>query len=131
MSPEDRETRIAALEESLPAAERARRREARVALDLRSAETALRDAGGSDEEVRALRESAVGPAAAARLAALDRSRAEWQARLESYREARAAIERDASLDPAARARAIEQLRADRFSVTERLRVEALDELPPP
>jgi len=122
----ERERRMAALEEALPAAELVQRRGAEIALDLRRDEAALLAAGGSADQLRTLRERTVGPEAAARLAVLDRQRAEWRQRVDSYRAARAAIEGDASFDAAARARAIDQLRADRFSATERLRVAALD-----
>lgn len=128
LAPEERERRLVELEADLPPAERARRREARVALDLRQVETEALANGASEDDLQALRESAVGADAAERLAALDRSRAEWRSRLDSYREARAGIEADASLDEAARARAIASLRAERFTETELLRVDALEEI---
>jgi lipase chaperone LimK len=128
LSPAEREQRLADLEADLPPAERARRREARVALDLRRVETEALANGASSADLQALRESAVGADAAERLAALDRSRAEWRGRLDSFREARAAIEADASLDEAARARAIASLRAESFTEPELLRVDALDQI---
>jgi lipase chaperone LimK len=128
LSAAEREARLAAVEADLPPAERARRREARVGLDLRRVEAEALADGASPAELHALRESAVGADAAERLAALDRSRAEWQSRVASYREARAAIEADPALGADARARAIASLRAERFSDTEILRVDALDQI---
>lgn len=130
-TPEERALRRDAAEEALPEAERENRRAARLALDLRAAEDALREGGASPDELRALRERTVGAEAAERLASLDLQRAQWQSRLDDYRDARAAIEGDASLDAGARAAAIERLRAERFDATERLRVEALDGIPSP
>jgi lipase chaperone LimK len=68
------------------------------------------------------------PEAADRLEALDRARADWDARIASYREARAAIEADSSLAAEARAQAIEDLIAARFTGPERMRVAALDRI---
>jgi lipase chaperone LimK len=69
-----------------------------------------------------------GADAADRLEALDRTRADWDARVASYREARAAIEADASLPAEARAQAIDDLIAARFTGPERMRVAALDRI---
>ena len=88
----------------------------------------LRASGAPAAEIRALRERSFGADAADRLEQLDRQRAVWQQRLDDYREARDATERNASLDAGARDRAIETLRAERFTPEERLRVVALDRI---
>lgn len=126
LTAEERVQRAAEIEASLPPAERASRRAARAALDLRAAEAELLASGGSPEELRRLRESLVGAEAAERLAALDEQRRAWHERVEDYRAARAALESDPSLDAQARDEAIARLRAERFSGPELLRVEALD-----
>jgi len=122
LTPEERAARLAALEEALPDEVRA----ATLPLRLGQEEAALAAQGGSPDELRALRERMVGPDATARLEALDRERAAWQARLDAYRAARAAIDDDASRTPAEREAAIVTLRAERFAPEERRRVEALD-----
>ncbi len=122
----ERDHRLWEIEQSLPPAVREARARASLPSRLRADEAALREAGGSDEEVRALREQMVGAAAADRLAELDRERTAWQARLESFRAERAAIEADARIDAAERDRRIDELLADRFTATERLRVEAIE-----
>lgn len=130
LSDGERAARIAALEASLPAAEREARAAAMAPLRLSRDEAALRDAGGSPEEIRALREQAVGTEAADRLAALDQRRAEWQARVAAYRQARAAIDQDASLSPEQRESALEALRVHHFNETELARIRALDRIEP-
>ncbi|MGH7790473.1 MAG: lipase secretion chaperone, partial [Candidatus Binatia bacterium] len=87
-------------------------------------ETALRAAGGSPQEIAALREQTVGAAAAARLAELDQRRAAWDQRVEAYRHERAAIDA-ASPD---RQQAVEALRARHLSGAELRRIDALDRL---
>jgi lipase chaperone LimK len=129
-SPDERAAALAAAEASLPPLEQQRRREARVALELRAAEQEVLAAGGTPDDLRALRERSVGAEAAERLAALDADRAAWRARVDAYRQEKARIEHDPALDGAARDAAVARLRAERFAANERLRIEALDELGP-
>jgi lipase chaperone LimK len=130
LDPEERALRLAALEAALPPEERAARAEALRAVTLRREEAALRARGGSPDDLRALRERLVGPEAAARLTDLDRRRADWDARLQAYRTARADVEADPTRDPPARAAAVERLLAERFTPAERRRVQALEAAPP-
>jgi lipase chaperone LimK len=82
---------------------------------------------GSTPQQRAVeREALWGKDAAQRLAALDASRARWDARIESYLSARARIDADRTLSEAGRAQAIAALRAQRFDATERRRIESLE-----
>jgi lipase chaperone LimK len=126
LTPVERRQRLSALEGDLPAAVRAGRADAVGPLELLREEDALRAGGASTADIQELREHAVGREAAARLAVLDQQCAAWQARLDEYRAARAMVEHDPGLDPAARARAIDALRGARFTPTEQLRVAALD-----
>lgn len=71
------------------------------------------------------RSEAYGYDAAYRLAELDEQRSAWQARLERYDAAKAALEADTSLDEASRAARNEALLAEHFTATERKRVRAL------
>ena len=77
--------------------------------------------GADDEELFAIRAELLGEEAARRLATLDQERAAWQARLDDYRREASRI-REAILDDAARAEALDRLVAERFSQSERLRL---------
>jgi lipase chaperone LimK len=121
-----RAARLEALDATLPADVRAARERALAPLQLRADEERLRAAGAGAAAIAALREERFGPEAAARLAALDRQRAEWDRRVAEYRTARERIEADPRLSAAARAAALDELRAARFTEPERRRVEALD-----
>lgn len=125
LSPEERQRRIDELEEELPAAVREARTAAMAPARLSRDERQLRDAGGTAEDVRSLREQRFGTAAADRLAALDRERAEWQQRLDDYRRRRTILQADSALDDDARTRALQALLEERFTPQERPRVEAL------
>lgn len=126
LSPAERTRRLAAAAAGVPEPIRRAEAEATLAVRLAADEAALRAAGGSDAEVQRLREAAVGGEAAARLAALDGERAAWQSRLDAYRAARAAIDARAGYTDAERDRLREALLAERFTPTERLRVQAID-----
>lgn len=128
LSPAERERRSAALDAALPASAQAAREAALLPQRLRREEAELLAAGGSDAEVQALREELVGAEAAARLAELDAQRARWRERVDEYRRARDAIERDASLSSEERAGAVAALLAERFTEPERMRVKAVDRL---
>jgi lipase chaperone LimK len=128
LPPEEREHKLAALEQQLPPAARQARAEAMALIHLQTDEQQLRQAGGSPEDVHALREQRFGAEAAERLDALDHERAAWRQRLDDYHNARDAVESNSALTPDARARAVEALLAQRFTSEERLRVEALDTL---
>jgi len=69
-----------------------------------------------------------GEDAARRLAALDAERAAWETRVRRYADARARIERDARLNPSARAQAIAALRGQMFDATEQRRIAALEDI---
>jgi lipase chaperone LimK len=127
LDPDERERQLAAIEQQLPAEIRAARAETFAPLHLMQDEQALRDAGGSPEDIQALRTQRFGADAAERLAALDREHAQWRERVDDYQRARSAIEADASLNDAARAEALDALIAQRFTEQERLRVEAVDQ----
>lgn len=130
LSDDERAAQLADLEARLPKSVREARAAVTAPLRLAREEAALREAGGSAEEIRALREHAVGSDAADRLAALDQRRAEWQLRVDSYRQERAAIDANASLAADQREMALEALRARHFSAAELLRIRALDRMEP-
>lgn len=117
---------LAALDDSLDPAQRAGRQQTDAMNDA-IAQTARFDAAGtSDAERFAEREKTVGREAAARLAALDREHAAWNARLADFSAQRQRLLGDPRLSDSARAQAIQNLLVSRFDARERLRVDALD-----
>ena len=128
LSPDQRQRRLDALDQQLPADVKEARDQALAPLNLARQERGLRADGASAADIRALRQQEFGAAAADRLEALDRQQAEWQQRMQDYRTARRAIDSDSSLTLEARADAIAGLRAQRFDAQEQIRVEALDRI---
>ncbi len=128
LSETEKTAQLEALEKRLPDNARSARAASSTPLRLHHAEQELRARGGSDAELRALRESMVGAEATARLEERDRGRAAWTARLEAYRTERDAIVADAALDANAREAAIDAVRAQRFDARERIRVRVIDEM---
>jgi lipase chaperone LimK len=109
---------LADVEARLPETLRAAEAEATAPLAAMRGEEGLRAAGAGDAEVRSLREAAFGEGGAARLAALDRERAAFRARLEAFRAQRTNLSEDAA----------RRLMEQTFAPSERIRVEALDRL---
>jgi len=124
----ERAQRLAALLADAPEPIRAARAEALAPAQLARDEAVLRAQGGDAAAVQRLREERVGVEAAERLATLDADRAAWRERVAAYRADRAVIDADPALDDAARASAVDALRAQRFSGPERVRIDALDRI---
>lgn len=124
----ERRERLAALDAELPQEVRDTRAAVLLATHLREEERRLREEGAGPGEIEALRERMVGPEAAARLAALDARRAEFDARLAAYRSERADLLAQPFDDPDEQRAQLDALRAARFQGPERLRVEALDRM---
>lgn len=124
LTPDERERQLHAIEQQLPPAVRAARADTFAPLHLMQDEQALRAAGGSADDVHALRAQRFGAEAAERLAALDREQAAWQQRVEAYHLARRRIDADTTLSDSARAQALDALVTQRFTPQERLRIEA-------
>lgn len=127
LGPEERAERLAALEAALPEAERELRARVSVASRLLEQEGELREDGASEAEIDSMREQEFGAEAAARLAALDRARAEWRARVAHYRAERERLSAQAFDDPAEANDALEALQTSLFEGPELLRIRALDE----
>lgn len=125
LTKEEREQRMAALEERLPPDVRASREEAVRPLRQQAVEQELLAAGATAEDLHQHRLSTVGPEATERLEALDAERARWKQRLADFRAKRAALGQSEP-DPALRQAAVQRLLFDSFTPEERLRVEAAD-----
>ncbi len=128
LSEAQKTARLEALEQQLPDSVRRAREASAAPLRLFQAEQQLRARGGSEAELRALREGMVGTEATARLEERDRSRLAWNQRLDAYRAERDAIVANSALDPAARKAAIEAVRAEHFDARERIRIRVIDEI---
>ncbi len=128
LTPDERDQRLAELEESLPEEVRAARASAMAPRDLARDEAELRASGGSDEEIRALRVERFGADAADRLGDLDRRRAEWRERVDDFRRRRSVIQDDNTLTTKDRAAKIDDLLNDSFDSMERQRISALDRI---
>ncbi len=126
LNPEQQRRELTLLEASLPAEQRAARQQVSRDGELYAATEAMRAAGASDEAIYQLRASTLDPQAANALQQLDEQRRQWQARLQAYASERNNL-RQSGLSPADQQQAIDQLRAQRFDQSERLRVIALDE----
>ncbi|MCG8591178.1 MAG: lipase chaperone [Proteobacteria bacterium] len=130
LSPDQISERLAALEEQMPETYREARRRAMAPLQSREEVRALREAGGSEREVWALRESAFGAEAADRLQALDAERLDWRRRVASYQAAREAardaLELDPDATPETRQAVLDALRERHFDGPERVRLWALE-----
>lgn len=122
----ERETRLAALEAELPPSVRAARAESTRPIRDRAEEDAMRAAGASDDDLRAVRVASYGEEAADRLAELDRQRAEWRSRLAEFRDARAQI-LASETDPARQQAAVQRLLDASFTPREQIRVQAADQ----
>lgn len=96
--------------------------------ELRQQTSALRAQGGTPAQLRQLRLQLVGAEATARLEVLDGQRQQWQQRLNDYRRDKAAIEASSGLSAADKREAIAALAGERFDASERLRLEAAEQL---
>lgn len=86
----------------------------------------IQDKGGSAAELRAMRESLVGAAAADRLEQVDREEASWQAQVNSYLVQREQI-KQSGMDDISKQQAMTALRERTFSANEdRLRVQTYE-----
>ena len=133
IEPEERRERLDALDEQLPESVRAARRSAPAPQRAHDEIEALRQAGGSDAEIFALREQRFGREAAERLAGFDAARESWEERLEIYQAERDQLLSRAyvsELSAGEREGALESIRREHFDGYELERVRVLDRLAP-
>lgn len=120
--------RVAELKKQLPPNTQESISTAEMLQNLEEVQTDWKARGGSLEELRAAREAIVGKEGAARLEAMDRETAAWDARMNTYLTQRAQILSDPSIAPDMKPKRIEALRAQNFKADEQLRVTALEGL---
>ncbi|TDR73327.1 lipase secretion chaperone [Paludibacterium purpuratum] len=120
----EKQAELAQLESALPPDLLAARREPVIQLTLSEAEAKLRQQGGSEQDVYALRSRMVGQAAADRLSQLDREQAAWQQRIDGYLRQRQQILADPARAAEQKQQAISALETANFNAQERLRLGA-------
>ena len=127
---QQKQGKLAALDAALPAALRADR-DATVKISrVEQRAAVLRDQGASDDDIYRLRAKEFDPAAAARLADVDREEAAWAQRIAAYLQARAVLmAAPTPTDAAERQQVLLALQQRMFSAEERLRLVAYE--PPP
>ena len=123
-----REQRLAMLEQTLPADIQTARERTNLPARAHAEIAQMREQGASDAEIRERREALLGPQAAQRLEQIDAQRAQWQQRVADYSAERARILANDGLAPDDRERAIEALRQARFNDAERRRIQSLEHI---
>lgn len=126
LSERERTRALAALDQQLPQPIRELRQRVTRHGELHQQVRQMRAAGASDAEIYQTRAQTLGDDAAARLAELDRERAQWQQRLEGFVEERERI-RQSGLSAEDQGAAIDALVTRQFSGPEIARVRALSE----
>ena len=116
-----RQAQLTALDQKMPPTLRAARDAPLQVAQLDASVKALRAQGGGDNEVYRLRASTFTPAAAARLAELDREESQWQQRIIAYRAQKASLPGGAQ-----DAAALRQLRDASFTPDEQRRLGAYE-----
>lgn len=126
LSPTEQTQALAAIEQSLPLHLLGVMNELNKQQQMDALTVHLRDNGGSDADIYQLRESFFGPEAADRLAQLDESRQQWQARMTRWLSERDHLLAVKNIDDTDRQQQIDRLRRDYFEPVELYRVEILE-----
>jgi len=121
LSETQRQQQLTALDARLSPQAREEREAPLRVLRLEESIAAARAQGADDNEVYRLRSTALSPAAAARLADVDREEADWQRRISTYQEQRRELQHAAAPEAA-----LQQLRDTGFSATEQKRLPAYE-----
>ncbi len=122
---QQRRERLAALDARLPANVRAEREAPLAVVHLEEAAQQIRAQGGSEDDVYRMRAAATSPAAANRLADVDRDEAAWKARIAMYQAQRGALLSAPGSD-ADRQAAMSDLRNRLFTPEEQRRLAAYE-----
>ena len=123
LSAEQKQAKVAALDQRMPAALREEREAPAKIIRLEESVARLRAGGAGDNEVYSLRAATFSPEAAARLADVDRDEAAWKARIGAYQTQRATL----MAQPAQRNdAALQHLRDTSFTPEEQRRLGAYE-----
>lgn len=125
LSHAEKARRLQALDAALPAAEQESQTQVSLGTTVQEQTDAF-DAAQTDADTRhAERAQLFGDAAADRLQQLDRSRAQWQARLDAYTQQSQAIQANSTLTSAQQQTALQQLLTSSFHGGEQVQVQAM------
>jgi len=127
LSEAQRQQRLQVLDAALTPAQRNERAAPGRVVNMEQAVAKARAEGAGDNEIYRLRAAAFSPAAAARLAELDRAEADWQQRIASYQAQRTQLLQQAGNHPGNASAALQQLRDAGFSAEEQLRLGAYEQ----
>jgi lipase chaperone LimK len=123
LTDEQRKQRLAALDAGMPQKLRDAREAPTKVLRLEDAVVNARAQGAGDNEIYRMRAAALSPAAAARLADVDREEADWRRRIASYQARRQQLQQTLQPDEAS----LQQLRDASFSADEQKRLGAYEQ----
>lgn len=126
LSPEQKERKLAVLDQQLPAALRERREAPARIVKLEESVQKLRAQGVGDNEIYRMRAAALSPAAADRLAELDRDEAVWKGRIEAYLAERGKLALRGGGPDGQATEALRQLRDSQFTPEEQRRLGAYE-----
>ncbi len=127
LSPSDKRSRLATLDQQMPRMLREDREAPRAVIRLEAQIAALRAQGAGDDEVFRARAKSLDSAAAGRLAELDQEERQWRQRIDSYLSDRArALQRLADAPDSEKQAALTDLQQARFSELERKRLAAYE-----
>ncbi|PHV10054.1 lipase secretion chaperone [Chitinimonas sp. BJB300] len=126
LTAEMKHSRLAELDAKLDPAMLAARQQPVEYLALAEQVAVARKQGADDAAVFRLRAASVGEAAATKLAALDRDEADWQRRIDLYRQALVPVRNNSALDESQRQVVVAAMREAYFNAQERLRLTAYE-----
>lgn len=127
LSAAQKREQLAALDAAMPAALRADREAPRVVLRAEQKAQEMRASGASEDDIFRMRAKAFDPAAASRLADLDREELAWKNRIASYLSERSKVLKTLANAPESeRQAALSQLQQAQFSAEERPRLAAYE-----
>lgn len=128
LSPQQKAVRLKELRQALPTALREHMDVAEQVQSLNDVTDQWRSRHGSPAELRVIRESMVGAPAADRLEALDREESAWDARIQTYLQARQAVLNDPTLAEATKQQRLVALRTGSFSGPEQIRATTFERM---
>lgn len=126
LSAEQKKTRLAALDQRMPAALREEREAPAKIIRLEESMAQLRAKGAGDNEIYSLRAAALSPEAAARLADVDREEAAWKVRIGAYLAQRKALAAQSVQAAEQNDAALQRLRDASFTPDEQRRLGAYE-----
>ena len=127
LSPDERASRLAALESQLPPELQESMRDITRYQDLQTLTQEWKETDGNPANLQQMRENLVGREAAERLAKLDQERAQWQQRVDSWLREREAILSNTGISEADKERQIDAARSRLFNEQEQIRVMSLEQ----